>query len=79
MGGPPQGIQADKSATRVAVRVLPHDEVPTHITKGALGTEPIHKSPPTREQTLAELLAREPNMSYDDWRIEVMGLVNGEF
>ena len=31
------------------------------------------------EQNLADLLEREPKMSFDDWRIEVMGLVNGEF
>jgi len=39
----------------------------------ALGGEP------TREQALASLRAREPEMSFDDWRIEVMGRVNGEF
>ena len=27
----------------------------------------------------AELRAREPELSFADWRIEVMGLVNGEF
>jgi hypothetical protein len=66
-------IQADKSATRIEVRVLPHDQLAEHIAAVALGAEP------TREQTLAELLDREPPMSFDDWRIEVMGLVNGEF
>ena len=66
-------IQADKSGTRTDVRVLPHDELAEHIAAVALGAEP------TREQTLAELLDREPPMSFEDWRIEVMGLVNGEF
>jgi hypothetical protein len=66
-------IQADKSATRIDVRVLSHDQLAEHIGAVALGAEP------TREQTLAELLDREPPMSFDDWRIEVMGLVNGEF
>lgn len=66
-------IQADKSATQTEVRVLPHDELAEHIAAVALGAEP------TREQTLAESLDREPPMSFDDWRIEVMGLVNGEF
>ena len=66
-------IQADKSATRLGVRVLPHDESAGHIASVALGGEP------TREQALAELRAREPEMSFADWRIEVMGLVNGEF
>jgi len=66
-------IQADKSATRIEVRVLPHDDLAEHVAAVALGAEP------TREQTLAELLDREPPMSFDDWRIEVMGLVNGEF
>ena len=66
-------IQADKSATRIGVRVLHHDESAEHIAAAALGGEP------TREQALAELRAREPEMSFDDWRIEVMGLVNGEF
>jgi len=66
-------IQADKSATRIEVRVLPHDDLAEHVAAVALGAEP------TREQTLAELLDREPPMSFDDWRIEMMGLVNGEF
>ena len=66
-------IQADRSATRLGVRVLPHDESAKHIAAVALGGEP------TREQALAELRAREPEMSFADWRIEVMGLVNGEF
>ena len=39
----------------------------------ALGGEP------TREEALADLPAREPKMSFDDLRIEVMGLVNGQF
>jgi len=66
-------IQADSSATRVGVRVLPHDEPAEHIAAVALGGKP------TREQALAELRAREPEMSFEEWRIEVMGLVNGEF
>jgi hypothetical protein len=66
-------IQADKSATQIDVRVLPHDELAQHIGAVALGAEPA------REQTLAEMLDREPPLSFDDWRIEVMGLVNGEF
>jgi hypothetical protein len=66
-------ISADKSSTRIDVRVLPHDELAEHIAAIALGGEP------TREQTLAEMMNREPPMSFDDWRIEVMGLVNGEF
>jgi hypothetical protein len=66
-------IAADKAATRIEVRVLPHDELAEHIAAVALGAEP------TRPETLAELLDREPPMSFDDWRIEVMGLVNGEF
>jgi hypothetical protein len=66
-------IQADSSATRVVVRVLPHGESTEAIAAVALGGKP------TREQALAELKAREPEMSFDDWRVEVMGLVNGEF
>jgi hypothetical protein len=66
-------FQADKSATKIQVRVLPADELAEHIGAVALGAEP------TREQALADLLAQEPKMSFDDWRIEVMGLVNGEF
>ena len=66
-------IAADKSATKIGVSVLPHDDRAEHIAAVALGGEP------TREQTSAELLDREPPMSFDDWRIEVMGLVNGEF
>jgi hypothetical protein len=66
-------IQADKSATRVRVRILPHNDSAEHIASVALGGKP------TRDQALAELRAREPEMSFDDWRVEVMGLVNGEF
>lgn len=66
-------VQADMSGTKIQVRVLAHDEVAEHIAAIALGAEP------TREQTLADLMAQEPKMSFDDWRIEVMGLVNGEF
>jgi len=66
-------IQADRSATKVEVRVLAHDAAAEHIGAVALGAEP------TREQALADLMAQEPKMSFDDWRIEVMGLVNGQF
>ena len=66
-------IQADSSATRIGLRVLPHDESAEQIAAVALGGKP------TREQAMAGLRAREPEMSFDDWRIEVMGLVNGEF
>jgi nucleoside-diphosphate-sugar epimerase len=66
-------IQADSSATRIGVRVMPHDEPAEHIADIALGGKP------TRDQALAELRAREPEMSFDDWRVEVMGLVNGQF
>jgi hypothetical protein len=66
-------IQAEKSPARIGVRVLPHDESAERIAAVALGGEP------TRAQALAELRAREPEISFPDWRIEVMGLVNGEF
>jgi ferric-dicitrate binding protein FerR (iron transport regulator) len=66
-------FQADKSATKVQVQVLPHGELPERIGAVALGAAP------TREQSLADLMAQEPKMSFDEWRIEVMGLVNGEF
>lgn len=66
-------FQADKSSTKIQVRVLPNDQEAEHIGAVVLGAEP------TREQALADLLAQEPKMSFDDWRIEVMGLVNGEF
>jgi len=66
-------IQADGSATKLEVRVLAHDAPAGHIGEVALGAEP------TREQALADLMAQEPKMSFDDWRIEVMGLVNGQF
>jgi hypothetical protein len=66
-------IAADKSATGVEVRVLPHDELAGHIAALALGTDQ------TREESLAHLMAREPAISFDEWRVEVMGLVNGEF
>jgi hypothetical protein len=62
-------IQADRSGTGTDVRVLPHDESADHIAAVVLGADPA------REQTLD----REPPMSFDDWRVEVMGLVNGAF
>lgn len=66
-------IQADRSTSRIQVRVQRHDDAPEHIADVVLGAEP------SRTVTLAELMAREPKMSFDDFRIEVMGLVNGEF
>jgi len=66
-------IKADKSTTGVEVKVLSHEELDEDVAAVTLGAEP------TREQNLADLLEREPKMSFDDWRIEVMGLVNGEF
>ena len=66
-------IAADTAPTGIEVRVLAHDEAAEHIAGVALGAEP------RGEPTLAEMLDREPPMSYEDWRIEVMGLVNGEF
>lgn len=66
-------IQADRSTSRIQVRVQRHDDAPEHIADVVLGAEP------SRAETLAELMAREPKMSFDDFRIEVMGLVNGEF
>jgi hypothetical protein len=66
-------IQADRASTSVDVRMLSHDELAKQIAAVALGAGQ------TRSESLAELMAREPGMSFDDWRIEVMGLVNGEF
>lgn len=66
-------IQAERSATRIRIRRLPHSESAEQIATVALGSEP------TREEALADLRASEPKMSFDDLRIEVMGLVNGQF
>jgi len=66
-------IQADKSTTRIRIRRLPNAESAEQIATVALGGEP------TREEALADLQARGPKMSFDDLRIEVMGLVNGQF
>ena len=66
-------IQADRSTTRIRIRRLPNTESAEQIASVALGGEP------TREEALADLQAREPKMSFDDLRIEVMGLVNGQF
>jgi hypothetical protein len=65
-------IQAERSAARIRIRRLPHSES-EQIAAVALGGEP------TREEALADLQANEPKMSFDDLRIEVMGLVNGQF
>jgi hypothetical protein len=66
-------IQADGATTRIRIRRLPNTESAEQIAAVALGREP------TPEEALADLQAREPKMSFDDLRIEVMGLVNGEF
>jgi hypothetical protein len=66
-------IAADKAGTGIDVRMLSHDEPAEHIAAVALGEEL------TRAQERAELLDREATMSFADWRIEVMGLVKGEF
>lgn len=66
-------IQADRSTTRIRIRRLPSTESAEQIAAVALGGEP------TREEELADLQAREPKMSFDDLRIQVMGLVNGQF
>lgn len=66
-------IQADGATTRIRIRRLPNTESAEQIAAVALGREPTH------EEALADLQAREPKMSFDDLRIEVMGLVNGEF
>lgn len=66
-------IRADRSETRIRVRVLPHDDSAADIATVALRGEP------TREQTMAQLRAREPEMRFEDWRVEVMGLITGEF
>ena len=66
-------IQADTATTQIKIRRLPNTESAEQIATVALGGEP------TREEALADLQAREPKMSFDDMRIEVMGLVNGQF
>jgi len=66
-------IQADKSATEIRVRVLPHEDPTEHIAAVALGVEPA------REQAQAALRDRESEMSFEDWRIEVMGFAHWEF
>ncbi|HZW44512.1 MAG TPA: hypothetical protein VFF32_09010 [Dermatophilaceae bacterium] len=66
-------IQADTSTTRIRIRRLPNTESAEQIATVALGGEP------TREEALADLQSRGPKMSFEDLRIEVMGLVNGQF
>ncbi|MHB1473196.1 MAG: hypothetical protein ACYDDU_15900 [Dermatophilaceae bacterium] len=66
-------IQADRATTGIRIRRLPNTESAEQIAAVALGGEP------TRDEALADLRAREPKMSFDDLRIEVMGLVNGQF
>lgn len=56
-------IQADKQATRIEVRVLPHDDPAERIAAVALRADS----------------KVEPKMSFEEWRVEVMGLVNGSF
>lgn len=66
-------IQADTATTQIRIRRLPNTESAEQIATVALGGEP------TREEALADLQSREPKMSFEDLRIEVMGLVNGQF
>ena len=66
-------IQADTATTQIRIRRLPNTESAEQIATVAMGGEP------TREEALADLQSREPKMSFEDLRIEVMGLVNGQF
>jgi hypothetical protein len=66
-------IQADTSTTRIRIRRLPSTESAEQIATVALGGDP------TREEARADLQARELKMSFDDLRIEVIWLVNGQF
>jgi hypothetical protein len=68
-------IRADKAPATVRVRVVSDELRPGDIARIALRGESTFRRP-IRAYDLA---AREEEKSYQDWRTEVMGLVNVEF
>ena len=61
-------IRAEKAPAVIRVRLLPAGTAPSEIAAVALRGERL------RARGMALLQARESEMSYSDWRIEVMGL-----
>jgi hypothetical protein len=68
-------ISADKAPAKVQVRVVDHARPAAELARLALTGEPM----PGRAAELRDLAAREGEMSYQDWRTEVLGLVSVEF
>jgi hypothetical protein len=68
-------IRADKAPAKVRVRVLDHAQPAAELARLALTAEPA--AGPAAE--LRDLAAREAEMSYQDWRTEMLGLVSVEF
>jgi hypothetical protein len=67
-------IRADKAPAKVRVRVVPHEQDPAEIARLVLTWQPAASRPSDLRAAL-----REENISYQDWRTEVMGLVSIEF
>lgn len=65
-------LRADKAPHTVWVHVVDHERSPEQVASIALTGEP------PQGEALRELAQREPDMSYEDWRTEVMGLVTVE-
>lgn len=65
-------LRADKAPHTLRVRVVDHERSAEQVASIALTGEPA------RGEALRELAEREPEMSYEDWRTEVMGLVTTE-
>jgi hypothetical protein len=68
-------IRADKAPAKVRVRVLDHGRTAAELARLAVTGEPA----PRRAAELRDLAAREAEMSYQDWRTEVLGLASVEF
>jgi hypothetical protein len=66
-------IRADRAPAKVRVRVLDHRQPAAEIARLALTGEPVQR--PTAERRAAE---RETELSYQDWRTEILGLATVE-
>ncbi|HMA47362.1 MAG TPA: hypothetical protein VKP11_09205 [Frankiaceae bacterium] len=65
-------LRADKAPHPVRVHVVDHERSAEQVASIAL------TGGPAQGEALRELAQREPDMSYEDWRTEVLGLVTVE-
>jgi len=67
-------LRADQAARRLRVRVLDHAVSPQAIAQMALGGD---EPPPRSHQTVLE--DEDGELSYENWRTQVLGLATFEF